>query len=514
MKKIVLICLCFIGFFTFKAHGQENCSNGMDDDSDGLIDLNDTTDCDCTNATVGPNNFIANPSFEDFTMCPTGFSELSFATGWNQMSDATSDYFNSCGFLGPAASFTPFPDGQGVAGFIVLDSNELIGSDYLEYLGNCLLTPLLAGVEYSFNLNIAHTTISPEGEFISPTTPYEILDIKLLGNQNCVPSTPVFTDLTGLDGWSEIASSSYTPSSTWSTINFTFTPTVNLSSICFSGSSILPTSYSQSVSLAYFLVDNFRLEALSVTNQIDPIVSLCEATLGFQLSLDSIGGTLQWYKDGIAIIGENDTIISIDPLNPAEFGVYSCVQTLGSDCFYTEFDYLNFTGNEIDDTPDTLLTKPECLSESFTFQALSPENATTYVIFPNSQTQEINQFTIPYPEPYGGNYSTFYTLDGCFSDTLVAFVLENQFNLNLELPNVITTDGDGINDKIDFNEYLFTCSFEISIANRWGNVVFEGNELNAVFDGKNSDGTALTKGVYFYKISTGGKDRDGFIEIY
>ena len=55
--------LIFLMSFNFY-FSQEHCSNGIDDDLDGLIDLNDP-DCDCNGITSStPNNSIPNPSFD------------------------------------------------------------------------------------------------------------------------------------------------------------------------------------------------------------------------------------------------------------------------------------------------------------------------------------------------------------------------------------------------------------------------------------------------------------------
>ena len=51
----------------------EICDNGIDDDQDGLIDLNDD-DCACT--VIEPVSVIPNPSFEDMNCCPTERSQL------------------------------------------------------------------------------------------------------------------------------------------------------------------------------------------------------------------------------------------------------------------------------------------------------------------------------------------------------------------------------------------------------------------------------------------------------
>ena len=76
---------------------EEICDNGIDDDENGLIDLNDPS-CDCV--IVGPVSLIPNPSFEEMDCCPWTFGQLDCATSWNQASVPTTDYINICDWLG------------------------------------------------------------------------------------------------------------------------------------------------------------------------------------------------------------------------------------------------------------------------------------------------------------------------------------------------------------------------------------------------------------------------------
>ena len=134
---------------------QEICDNGIDDDGDGLIDLNDITDCDCGG--VGDtvvSSLIPNSSFENMDCCPQTWSELYCATDWVQASGATSDFFNTCGYIPGNMSTTgliPLPDGEGAVGGI-------IAGGWQEYVGSCLLAPMLAGQGYTleFYLSLIH----------------------------------------------------------------------------------------------------------------------------------------------------------------------------------------------------------------------------------------------------------------------------------------------------------------------------------------------------------------------
>ena len=118
---------------------EEICDNALDDDQDGLIDLNDP-DCDCP--VVEPVSLIPNPSFEDKTCCPNDRSQLNCAETWIQASEPTTDYLHTCGWMGwdglPVPM--PLPDGQAVVGF--RDGRARMGEpdpEWKEYVGACFI---------------------------------------------------------------------------------------------------------------------------------------------------------------------------------------------------------------------------------------------------------------------------------------------------------------------------------------------------------------------------------------
>ena len=78
MKRLFYI-VSFL-FFCNIGLSQEICDNGIDDDVDGLIDLNDTSDCSCQIGVLPP--IIPNPSFESYSACPTFNSQMSKVNFW------------------------------------------------------------------------------------------------------------------------------------------------------------------------------------------------------------------------------------------------------------------------------------------------------------------------------------------------------------------------------------------------------------------------------------------------
>ena len=103
-----------------------------------------------------------------------------------------------------------------------------------------------------------------------------------------------------------------------------------------------------------------------------------------------------------------------------------------------------------------------------------------------------------------GHYWVTVTIDGCSStDTLW---VKNDCYMNV--PNVFTPNGDGMNDYF-FPRGMLTMgltSFSMNIYNRWGQLVFQTNSLDgAGWDGKFND-VSQPEGVYVYVIDAKFKD--------
>jgi gliding motility-associated-like protein len=84
----------------------------------------------------------------------------------------------------------------------------------------------------------------------------------------------------------------------------------------------------------------------------------------------------------------------------------------------------------------------------------------------------------------------------------------------LNIPNVITANSDGINDILQINPLFQNCStFELLIHNRWGHLVFKSTSSDVFFSGNDLDGNVLQEGVYFYYLKTEIGDKQGAISI-
>lgn len=76
----------------------------------------------------------------------------------------------------------------------------------------------------------------------------------------------------------------------------------------------------------------------------------------------------------------------------------------------------------------------------------------------------------------------------------------------VEVPNVFTPNNDDANDFF-FLTTTYALNIELTILNRWGNVVFESSGINPAWNGKTQNGSDAGDGVYFYKyVVTGYQD--------
>ena len=116
-----------------------------------------------------------------------------------------------------------------------------------------------------------------------------------------------------------------------------------------------------------------------------------------------------------------------------------------------------------------------------------------------------------------GTYSVSYTLDNCSSEmTYIDLEIENVFDYQqFKFPNVITADGNGINDEINLEDYVGPCAeFVLTIRDRWGSEVYRQERGGDSFKGLSVDGRELPEGVYFYRfIFDQDADVSGFLHI-
>jgi hypothetical protein len=365
MKKALLLCLSILSIGNLI--GQEICDNGIDDDTDGLIDLNDP-DCDCSGFAISGSgtNLITNPSFEDLLCCPTGFAQLTCADQWLQSTSVVAghaDYWHTCGMStsGLLTDATlPAPDGLGWAGFL---SGYNASATHNEYLSKCLGTPLVGGTTYTLTGWMARGDGSPD------------LNITVYGTTTCADlpwGAAVCPD--GIGSWMELGTSwtNFPTYGDWYPFTVIFTPPVDIAAVALGGNCITsPVPATDTYN--YYYVDALDLNdggggggftGMSISESVGG----CTAS-SLIASVGASGGTLQWYLDGIALVGETSTTLDITGTGPGDYSaVYFLPDSSVPDSCH-QVDHTVNAGTVIADFNwvDTCFTDPTAFSDQTIF---------------------------------------------------------------------------------------------------------------------------------------------------
>lgn len=108
-------------------------------------------------------NFVPNPSFENYSFCPPGYGYIDYAIPWGGPTSASSDFFNSCA----TNTSVDVPNNWDIYGGYQFPRT---GNGYAGFLGSCpfdireyvqvpLIDTLTAGVIYrvTFYVNLSNT---------------------------------------------------------------------------------------------------------------------------------------------------------------------------------------------------------------------------------------------------------------------------------------------------------------------------------------------------------------------
>ena len=95
-------------------------------------------------------------------------------------------------------------------------------------------------------------------------------------------------------------------------------------------------------------------------------------------------------------------------------------------------------------------------------------------------------------------------------NTIKPFYFSNTTDNSLFIPNILTPNGDGLND-IFVTESENISALHTQIYNRWGMLLFESHQIKEGWDGRTRAGVEVTEGTYFYIITA---DFNGNTEIY
>ena len=116
-----------------------------------------------------------------------------------------------------------------------------------------------------------------------------------------------------------------------------------------------------------------------------------------------------------------------------------------------------------------------------------------------------------------GNYDVTLTIEnqeGCLDVYTMAITVKQSKKLaDIEIPNIITPNGDGINNELLMPDMEACNEYTMQIFNRWGSLMYTQVKGATPFRGLDTKGAKLTTGVYFYVIKADDITKNGTITI-
>ncbi|PPK88869.1 gliding motility-associated-like protein [Neolewinella xylanilytica] len=435
----LLLCLPFLLLGSLLS-AQEDCGNGLDDDGDGLIDLNDTVDCACGFASAIPS-LLPNPSLEDFdagqegceSIQPGGLpdapNQANCLVGWQRASIGTTDAWNAFTLSGSPPFFPselpqPLPSGTGIAGFWigVRDSEESLFTNgdgttttqYREYLAACLEgdNTVEAGNQYRLTFSLGfmqpQSFNSQQGNRVDMASPSPI-ELNIYGIREC--SQIYFGDFytcpetAGAEGYELIQTVQVTGSAgAWTPVNVNFTAASDYAAFAVGGSCAADVGRSDSDFFRnYYFIDDVILNRPEVFEQpvAGPVSVAGQTICADEITLTgqfTSGASYQWYKDGIALVGETANILTLTPSQSID-GAYALRVTTAGGCATTE-DVVIQRPILADMVPDSVALCPEL--DTVFLQPTRPSGAT----FTWSDGSTLPYFPVTEPGDYSVTVST------------------------------------------------------------------------------------------------------------
>lgn len=183
-----------------------------------------------------------------------------------------------------------------------------------------------------------------------------------------------------------------------------------------------------------------------------------------------------------------------DTISPTISAYHFLTITSGNNCVYKDSTFV-----EILTTPLANFTYTQ-VSEDTPFEVLlenQSSNATSISWdFGNGISDNQLNSSTQYYQIMGDYMITLIAENGVCNDTIVKTIaLYNE----VKIPNIFTPNNDTQNDLF-FIKNLNKDEFEITILNRWGQVVFESDDIKFTWDGKDQSGKECISGTYFYQI--------------
>lgn len=483
----------------------EVCDNALDDDNDGLIDLNDP-ECACKR--IDFESMIPNPSFESNSCCPTEEAQMECVDSWDQASLATTDYMNECGWTDRTLFAPPRPLPHGAGLLRIVNGHTVDPGDpndekipYKEYAAVCLNYPLLKDSIYALELYLG---------FIEANISSDI-NLSVYGTANCanLPFSENFECPSNAPEWvlltSEVIKRDF--GGGWKKVRLEFQPDQDIAAIAIGPD----CEMFESPQYLYYFLDNIVLDEVQAFDfQLQDVTVPCSPDFVLAVQ-DKPDYAYQWYKNGIAIVGE--TAAQLSAMQGE--GNYQLRIIQGEECrVSTEYPFfIPVLTDTISQTictgtefwfNDKLLTEPGIYVDTLNSTS-NCDSIVTLILRVQDVISDTLQAQILAGSTFKAGNRSFIaegehqihltSKQGC--DSLLVLQLSLT---NIYFPNAFSPNGDGINETFQiFGAQGEIAHIDLSIYNRWGNLIYSGQEWDGTARGRPASSGVF---VYIARITT------------
>lgn len=439
-------------------------------------------------------NIVPNPSFENYTSCPDNLTsgsvnQINKAFPWNHPTTGTSDFFHTCNnningiagvpnnTLGSRAART----GQGYAGFYAFTITR-------EYLQTQLCSPMIVGETYSVSFYVGFSQgLTLRNNYATDAvgtlfSTYPVADNNYLRSVTPHIQNPQGKVLKDTLNW-ELISGSFTADSAYTYI------TIGYIGPSTGRTSELVNTNSGSIIAGYYYIDDIDVSIQPPPDITADVYSGCPSLCVNFNSPFQNGSRCYWhFGDGTV------DSLSCSPAHcysiPGEYSVkVFMTTTLGCSDSIIEPDLINVLDNNLIADFSFLPSAITILEPLAVFQDQSAGAIVQWEWnFGDGGTSNTQHPQHIYSSP--GTYEvelTIYNSDGCFTSiTKKIMVLPGDYAFYV--PNCFSPNEDGINDTfLPQGNNIADSGYKMQLYNRWGELIFETNDINMDWNGKLQD---------------------------
>ncbi len=250
---------------------------------------------------------------------------------------------------------------------------------------------------------------------------------------------------------------------------------------------------------------------IEIISQPNTNLSICEQdSIFFSTQASAPNLTYQWYHNQIAIPGANLPHYLKSHSDVSDNGTYYCIVSNSCSSVSTDTSFVIVSNNLF---PPKIINT--CALEQT--QLFTPNPNTSYSWTPQLNLTFDSLYVETYFQDIGEyNYHITATLNGCTQEDSLLIKVSD---CSLVIPNVVSSNNDGINDVWFIKDNNEIKSLTVTIIDRWGNKVFERKNEKNLTKEKGWSPENSSSGTYFYIIQyltnkNEQKNLKGYISVF